>query len=564
MKFGKEFESQMVQEWQKAYMDYNGLKTVLKDILRFKQRNASTPVASTPRRSLKRRMSLYRAFSGLTNRYRNSPRNNDEEVILVDAVQQDGSELGQYQTTFLKPGEIGGEYELLFFRRLDDEFNKVISFYKLKVEEMMEEANELSKQMDALIALRMKVHNPMMKFDKAALEKLTSNSSTRTKSGSLHMNVIQEVEMSGERYMDDEIKETVETSGVQKRGNGRKVVSIQGFRPASLEVLDHVKLNITPETPVSTLKNILNSNVALSFTKKELRKVEERMIKAFTEFYRKLQLLKRYCFVNLMAFSKIMKKYDKIASRKASKTYMEMVENSYLGSSDEVSKLMERVEVNFTERFANGNHRKGLRILRPKTKREKHRITFSAGFFSGCSLALVATIVVLVRARDILRSPGRGRYMENIFPLYTSGLAVLALACVISNLDMDMDPGASIFGALTELVPLGLLTVVILITICPLNIIYRSSRFFLLRCAFRCVCAPLYKVTLPDFFLADQLTSQVPAFRNLQFYVCYYGWGYFRKPSNNRCLESEVSQAFYFAVAIIPYWSRLIQFCSQE
>lgn len=183
MKFGKEFESQMVQEWQKAYMDYNGLKTVLKDILRFKQRNASTPVASTPRRSLKRRMSLYRAFSGLTNRYRNSPRNNDEEVILVDAVQQDGSELGQYQTTFLKPGEIGGEYELLFFRRLDDEFNKVISFYKLKVEEMMEEANELSKQMDALIALRMKVHNPMMKFDKAALEKLTSNSSTRTKSG---------------------------------------------------------------------------------------------------------------------------------------------------------------------------------------------------------------------------------------------------------------------------------------------------------------------------------------------------------------------------------------------
>ncbi|KAG7985338.1 hypothetical protein I3843_03G020700 [Carya illinoinensis] len=585
MKFGKEFESQMVQEWQKAYMDYNGLKTVLKDILRFKQRNASTPVASTPRRSLKRRMSLYRAFSGLTNRYRNSPRNNDEEVILVDAVQQDGSELGQYQTTFLKPGEIGGEYELLFFRRLDDEFNKVISFYKLKVEEMMEEANELSKQMDALIALRMKVHNPMMKFDKAALEKLTSNSSTRTKSGSLHMNVIQEVEMSGERYMDDEIKETVETSGVQKRGNGRKVVSIQGFRPASLEVLDHVKLNITPETPVSTLKNILNSNVALSFTKKELRKVEERMIKAFTEFYRKLQLLKRYCFVNLMAFSKIMKKYDKIASRKASKTYMEMVENSYLGSSDEVSKLMERVEVNFTERFANGNHRKGLRILRPKTKREKHRITFSAGFFSGCSLALVATIVVLVRARDILRSPGRGRYMENIFFwkhyrvnysfifgfkqgteldyrevfLLSSGLAVLALACVISNLDMDMDPGASIFGALTELVPLGLLTVVILITICPLNIIYRSSRFFLLRCAFRCVCAPLYKVTLPDFFLADQLTSQVPAFRNLQFYVCYYGWGYFRKPSNNRCLESEVSQAFYFAVAIIPYWSRLIQ-----
>jgi hypothetical protein len=41
-----------------------------------------------------------------------------------------------------------------------------------------------------------------------------------------------------------------------------------------------------------------------------------------------------------------------------------------------------------------------------------------AGFLSGCSLALVAAIVVLIHARDILKSEGRSRYMENIFPLY--------------------------------------------------------------------------------------------------------------------------------------------------
>lgn len=52
---------------------------------------------------------------------------------------------------------------------------------------------------------------------------------------------------------------------------------------------------------------------------------------------------------------------------------------------------------------------------------------------------------------------------------------------------------------------------------------------------------------------------QVPAIRSLQFYVCYYGWGYFRKNSNNGCRGSDVYQAFYFIVAIIPYWSRLIQ-----
>lgn len=33
MKFGKEFESQKVPQWQEAYMDYSGLKAVLKDVL---------------------------------------------------------------------------------------------------------------------------------------------------------------------------------------------------------------------------------------------------------------------------------------------------------------------------------------------------------------------------------------------------------------------------------------------------------------------------------------------------------------------------------------------------
>lgn len=93
MKFGKEFAAQMVQEWQEAYMDYSNLKSILKDILRFKQLNkAPSPMAATTKGSLKRRVSFYRAFSGLTSRYRSgSPmQNNEDEVILVSAVQEAG------------------------------------------------------------------------------------------------------------------------------------------------------------------------------------------------------------------------------------------------------------------------------------------------------------------------------------------------------------------------------------------------------------------------------------------------------------------------------------------
>ncbi|KAK8487665.1 hypothetical protein V6N13_094446 [Hibiscus sabdariffa] len=167
MKFGKEFAVQMVQEWQEAYMDYNKLKSLLKDIFTFKQQNKpqstmATTATSTPRGMLKRRASLYRAFSGLTNRYKpdSSTDSHEDEVIVVSSVQE-GAE-GSYQTIFLRSGEEGGEFELLFFRRLDDEFIKVLRFYKKKVEEVTVEANDLSKQMNALIALRIKVDNPIV------------------------------------------------------------------------------------------------------------------------------------------------------------------------------------------------------------------------------------------------------------------------------------------------------------------------------------------------------------------------------------------------------------------
>ncbi|GFZ21483.1 EXS (ERD1/XPR1/SYG1) family protein [Actinidia rufa] len=162
MKFGKELVSQMVPEWQEAYMDYEFLKTLLKEVQRFKQRSTTTRPPQGPQH-LSRRMSLYRAFSGLTRRT-NSPTASatspdiESQVIMVGPGSHDG--LGAAQTTFLMAAEEGGEYEMMFFRRLDDEFNKVVRFYKGKVEEVVREAKVLNQQMDALIAFRIKVENP--------------------------------------------------------------------------------------------------------------------------------------------------------------------------------------------------------------------------------------------------------------------------------------------------------------------------------------------------------------------------------------------------------------------
>ncbi|KAE8682090.1 Phosphate transporter PHO1-like protein 5 [Hibiscus syriacus] len=617
MKFGKEFASQMVPEWQEAYMDYDFLKTLLKEIHGFKQR---TRPPATPG-GLKRKMTLYRAFSGLLQRHNNnqqpttpsSPDIEDQRPILVNSVDRDGSR--SYETTFLMQADEGGEYELVFFRRLDDEFNKVDKFYRSKVEEVTKEAEILNKQMDALIAFRIKVENPKGwswedrsgEMTRLASEVASSTAAlaastpagARASRRAEHMEVIEE----GPSVHEDSDEDKENKAEVQKAVANE----LKGRKPAPLHILNRVKMNNTLATPRSTIKGVLNvpKHTELKFNRENLKKVEHQLKRAFVEFYQKLRLLKSFSFLNTLAFSKIMKKYDKITSRCAAKPYMNMVDNSYLGSSEEVTKLMERVEATFIKHFANSNRSKGMSILRPKARKQRHRITFATGFFAGCTFALIVALILIIRARNILGQDGRNQYMETMFPLYSLfgfvvlhmvmyaanvyfwrryrvnyafifgfkqgtelgyrevllvsfGLAALALASVLSNLDMQMDPKTMDYQAFTEILPLILVVLVFIILFLPFNILYRSSRYFFLTCLFHCICAPLYKVTLPDFFLADQLTSQVQAFRSLEFYICYYGWGDFRHRQNS-CKTNAVFNTFSFIIAVIPYWSRLLQ-----
>ncbi|KAL8247078.1 hypothetical protein R6Q59_008294 [Mikania micrantha] len=574
MKFGKEFTSQMVPEWEEAYMNYNYLKKILKEILIFRHRRLNQtypPDPSSQKGKLLKRPSFYRAFSGLTNRYGDyNDRNDDAEVILVSEIHhlEQPPERQSYQTMFFRSSEEGAENEIVFFRRLDDEFNKVNCFYKGKVEEVVMEAEELNKQMDALFALEIRISDPHFHSSSAPLN-----------SGVSPLEEIRDVEEKPER---DQTK------------------------MVSLEILNHVKINVTPESAVSTLKTIFDGKKSdLSFSNKELRTARVKLKQAFVEFHRKLRLLKSYSFLNQLAFSKIMKKYDKITSRNASKAYLDMVNSSYLSQSDEVVKLMERVEATFITHFANANRSQGMSDLRPRAKRDKHRVTFFVGCFFGCSIALVVAIILTIHARDLLKSAGRDQYMTNIFPLYSlfvyivlhmlmyaaniyfwkrfrvnyafifgfkpttelgykeilllsSVLLVLTLAAVLSNLEMEMDENTRSFTTLTELVPLGLVTVLLLIMVCPFNIMYRASRFFLIVNLWHFVCAPLYKVTFPDFFLGDQLTSQVQLLRIVEFYICYYGWGDFKRRSNT-CNQSNTYEIFFILVAVIPYWFRFLQ-----
>ncbi|CAN8313197.1 unnamed protein product [Cochlearia groenlandica] len=395
MKFGEEFIAQMIPEWQQAYMNYSCLKSILKEIKTSRKRTENSG-------ALKRKQPGNHSFSGLTKRYSRAASSLEPEsqyILVSSDIGEDGFE--KYETSILKVAEAGRESELVFFKTLDLEFDKVNHFYRSKVDEMVKESVVLNKQMDVLIAFRAKVDQP-------------SSSWTCSETVSVDIDNLGSKEQSKIKTLGDEMGIKVE----ENRSNGGD--SKKEIVPEMLSVLDRIRLNKNNETPLSTIRNVLklSNHEELKFTKENLKKIEERLKIVFIEFYRKLRHLKNYSFLNTLAISKIMKKYDKIASRNAAKPYIKMVDKSYLTKSDEINKLMLRVESIFVEHFASSNRSKGMNLLRPKVKKERHRITFSTGFFVGCSLSLMIALGLFIHARNIMGAIGHKLYMETMFPLY--------------------------------------------------------------------------------------------------------------------------------------------------
>ncbi|GMP46534.1 hypothetical protein CsSME_00014649 [Camellia sinensis var. sinensis] len=125
---------------------------------------------------------------------------------------------------------------------------------------------------------------------------------------------------SDDKFVNNEIK-TIKQNGKEHN----KLKNLRGSRPTPLEILTHVKMNNNPETPPSTIKSFLSVHDSneIKFSRENLKKVESLLKRALVEFYHKLRLLKSY--------------------RNASKAYLKMVDNSYLGSSDEVSMIFSEV-----------------------------------------------------------------------------------------------------------------------------------------------------------------------------------------------------------------------------
>ncbi|PWA83809.1 EXS, C-terminal [Artemisia annua] len=162
MTFGKKFKNKRYQNGSKP-----GLKRVLQELREFKQsKDPSTSVRTSQQKS-----SLLRPFSGLDTRKSFDETKDDDienQIIAVETVHKDGNK-EEYSTYFLMQPQEGGQSEITFFERVDEED---------KVEEVIKEAASLNKQMNALIALPIKVGQPSDTSNSGSQRKVSKNSSS--------------------------------------------------------------------------------------------------------------------------------------------------------------------------------------------------------------------------------------------------------------------------------------------------------------------------------------------------------------------------------------------------
>lgn len=652
VKFAKQLEVEAVPEWRDAYCNYKQLKKSLNSIKEQAQlRSNSGTEQGTSFHSLESPRLRPRLSFAITRRRTHVWNQHSDPLQVHVRTLADGTQV--YETQ-LDVTSSPTPFETDFFAKLDQQLNKVNAFYRSKEAEFVQQGEVLKKQIEAF--LEMKDTVDQSKGKSANAESRPQEGSKR--GSSLGVQVPKPSQGSAAILMTPQnlqasavpspITLIVEPASGPQRSSASATSggSAGGFpapRPplsSTLEVSAHhdpsplYQMIMTiprnnPRSTISALSQMVLDDVRqqlrrgssdsksdgsrkeVSFLKRKEMQYASKMLRtAYTEFYRGLTLLKGYGALNIVAFGKILKKYDKVTGRRSSPAYLQAVEASHFQSSDKVTKLMEQVEAIFISHFSGDDKRSAMRSLRPVRVAASHSVTFFLGLFTGCIIALIAAIVTILHvggsywnvtfqlpsylasifqvfsmlALIVLHiylygwnvylwrkarinyafifefAPGKElRYREIL--LVSSGLLTLFLGGMLAHLGAHyaVDRNNQSGNFYVDIIPLGVVAVFVLVLVFPFNIFYYSSRKFFLRCLVHLAMAPLYKVVLADFFLGDQLTSQVPMLRNMEFFCCYYLGGFFTKRDANVCLQNRIYIDLGYLVAMLPYYFRLMQ-----
>ncbi|XP_010470863.1 PREDICTED: phosphate transporter PHO1 homolog 1-like [Camelina sativa] len=615
VKFTKQFEGQLIPEWKDAFVDYSQLKKDLKKIHmlnnRVEKKHTETSLIKTIKSSL-----------GKLSLFGNKERGRSSTIQVHKKLASSGSNNDVYETELLEKIADDTDAAKEFFACLDTQLNKVNQFYKTKEKEFLERGECLKKQMEILIELKEAFKQKHTNGESTQESKEDDSISctisceedsvrNRTEQMQVEECCLEDLEDNGPEALEsprseEPIKINNEDSKLTT-GSGR-VFSCQG---------KNVKIKIpltNPSRTFSAISYLINHSSSkkyspdggnkLQISKKKLSHAEKMIKGALTELFKGLNYLKTYRNLNMLAFMNILKKFDKVTGKQILPIYLKVVESSYFNSSDKVINLSDEVEGWFIKHFAGENRRKAMKYLKPHHRKESHSVTFFIGLFTGCFVALLAGYIIVAHLTGMYRQHSENTfYMETAYPVLSMfGLLFLHLflyGCNIFfwrkariNYSFIFELGSqnelkyrdvflictasmsAIAGVMfvhlsllakgysfrqVQVIPGLLLLAFLLILICPLDIFYKSSRYRLISVIRNIVFSPLYKVVMLDFFMADQLCSQVPMLRNLEYIACYYISGSYATQDYGYCMRVKYYRDLAYAVSFLPYYWRAMQ-----
>ncbi|KAJ5586255.1 hypothetical protein N7450_006042 [Penicillium hetheringtonii] len=294
------------------------------------------------------------------------------------------------------------------------------------------------------------------------------------------------------------------------------------------------------------------------------RSAKRKLKHALQEFYRGIELLKGYAYLNRTAFRKINKKYDKAVNARPPLRYMsERVNKAVFVESDVIENLMVAVEDLYARYFERGNRKVAVSKLRQKMKKSGD---YSPSTFRSGLLLMAGTLFAiqgLVYASDHLGSSEvsaqtRTSYLLQIYGGYflvVFHVLLFCMDCMIwtkSKINyafvFEYDtrhtlewrqlleiPSFFIFlmglfmwlnftwvNSMYIYWPVVLVGLTLIILFLPARVLYHRSRKWFAFSNWRLLLAGIYPVEFRDFFLGDMYCSQTYAMGNIELFFCLY------------------------------------------
>ncbi|KAH9320185.1 hypothetical protein KI387_021954 [Taxus chinensis] len=308
-----------------------------------------------------------------------------------------------------------------------------------------------------------------------------------------------------------------------------------------------------------SIRSFTSSSIT-PINKKKIESAEKIIRGAFVELYRALGLLRTYSSLNMVAFGKILKKFDKASSQHVGPVYLRTVERSYFNSSDKVVKLGDEVESMFIKYFTEDDRKKAMKFLRPKQIKDSHALTFFIGLFTGGFLALFVGYVILAHLSGIYTDPTHSGYIETVYPVF-SVFVLLNLHVFLYGCNIFAWRNARInYSFIFEFAPnteLKYRDVFLMCSTLMMVVVGGMVAHLTLQAK---GFSPLEINTIPaSLLLVSISTISVTLLRHLEFIACYYIGGSFRRDDYGTCTHNKVYREMAYVVSFLPYYWRALQ-----